>query len=204
MKVRLALCALLEGGGVSSSYDAGVHRVASVAGYLAYGLMALTVCFGILTTTGWARRAVKRQTLYGGHLTLGVTTLAFGLLHGVAQTFQVDHHFSYLMVFVPLVDGGSSEVAMGIVGLELGVAVAVSIWFQRKLGYRRWRLVHYGGYAAFGLSLAHTVAASQQVRSVGGVGILVAAAATACLLLAILRLLPATTLVAVRVTPEEV
>ena len=186
-----------------SPYDAGVRHMATLSGYLSYGLMALAVCFGILTTTGWARRSVKRQTLYGGHMVLAVMALCFGFLHGIAYAFQVDEHFTYLMVFVPFVQGGEAEVALGIVGLELGLAAAVSIWLQRRLGYRRWHVLHYITYAAFALSLAHTVATSPEVRSLGGVGLIVAAAAAACLLLFVLRLLPATTAAATRVTPQE-
>ncbi len=175
-----------------SPYDQGIRHIATLAGYLSYGLMAWTVIFGILTTTGWARRSVKRQTLHGGHMMLAVMTLTFGVLHGVAYAFQVDDHFGFLKVVVPFVQDGEPEVALGIVGLELGVAVAVSIWFQRKLGYRRWHLLHFGAYGAFGLSLAHTIATSPEVRSLGGLAIVVGAAAGAVALLLLLRLLPAT------------
>lgn len=44
-------------------YDQGVRHIATIAGYLCYGMMALTVCFGILTTTGWARRQITRPAL---------------------------------------------------------------------------------------------------------------------------------------------
>jgi DMSO/TMAO reductase YedYZ heme-binding membrane subunit len=194
----------LRAEGDYTPYDQGVRHIATLAGYFSYGLMALTVCFGILTTTGWARRSVKRQTLYGGHMMLAVISLTFGFLHGLAYAFQTSEHFTFLMVFVPLASGGEPEVALGIVGLELSIAVAISIWFQRRLGYRRWHILHWGAYLGFGLSLAHTVAASPEVRSLGGVGLVVAAAAGACLLLFVLRLLPATSLVKARIAPQEV
>lgn len=56
--------------------------------------MALTVFFGILTTTGWARHSVRRETMAGGHMLLAVITLSFGFLHGVAHVFQTGVHFS--------------------------------------------------------------------------------------------------------------
>ncbi|OOP60937.1 hypothetical protein BMF89_14975 [Arthrobacter sp. SRS-W-1-2016] len=49
-------------------YDQGIRHIATLAGYLSYGLMALTVCFGILTTTGWARRLVSRHSLSATHM----------------------------------------------------------------------------------------------------------------------------------------
>ena len=185
-------------------YDQGVRHVATLAGYLCYGLMALTVCFGILTTTGWARRSVTRQGLSAGHMVLAVITLTVGVLHGVAYAFQTGQQFSYVMAVVPFAGGGEFEVGLGIIGLELGMAVAASIWVQRRMGYRRWHLFHYLAYAAFALSLAHTVATSPEVRSLGGVGIIVAAAAGACVLMTVLRMLPATTAVATRVVAQEV
>ncbi len=184
-------------------YDSGVRHVATLAGYLSYGLMALAVCFGILTTTGWARRSVKRATLSSGHMVLAVMALCFGFLHAIAYAFQTGEQFTYLMVVVPFVQGGEVAVALGIVGLELGLAAAISIWVQRRLGYRRWHLIHYSTYAAFALALAHTIATSPEVRSLGGVGMIVAAAAGASGLMFVLRLLPATTAVATRIAPQE-
>ncbi len=186
-------------------YDAGVRHVATLAGYLSYGLMALAVVFGILTTTGWARRSVKRASMASGHMVLAVMALCFGLLHGIAYAFQTGEQFTYLMVFVPFAQGGEMAVALGIIGLELGLAAAISIWVQRRLGYRRWHLIHYSTYAAFALALAlaHTIATSPEVRSLGGVGIIVAAAACACVLMFVLRLLPATTAVATRIVAQE-
>jgi hypothetical protein len=48
-----------------------------------------------------------------------------------------------------------------------------------------------------------TITTSPEVRSLGVVGIIVAAAATACVLMTVLRMLPATTTVAVRIAPQE-
>lgn len=191
-----------EGG--YSDYDQGVRHIATLAGYLSYGLMVLTVCFGVLTTTGWARRLITRTALSGGHMLLAVVALTFGCLHAVSYVFQTGEHFGWLQVVVPLAGGGEPEVAYGIVGLELALAVAASIWFQRRLGYRRWHLIHYGAYAAFALSLLHTVTTSAEVQTLGLIGLTVAAGAGACLLLAVLRMLPATTLVGARIAPQEI
>lgn len=190
--------------GTYNQYDQGVRHVATLAGYLSYGLMALTVCFGILTTTGWARRSVRRETMYGGHMMLAVMTLAFGCIHGIAYVFQTGEHFTYVNAVIPFVAGGEMEVAFGIIGLELGIAVAVSIWVQRKLGYRRWHIIHYLAYAAFALSLLHVITTSAEVQALGMLGIVVLGCAGACALLLVLRMLPATTAVATRISPQEV
>jgi methionine sulfoxide reductase heme-binding subunit len=91
----------------------GVRHVATLAGYLSYGLMAVAVCFGILTTTGWARRSVTQQSLSSGHMVLAVMALTFGNLHEVAYAVQTGQRFSYLMVVLPFAQGGEVEVALG-------------------------------------------------------------------------------------------
>ncbi len=194
--------ALAEGG--YNPYDQGVRHIATLAGYFSCGLMALAVCFGVLTTTGWAKRSVKRQTLYGGHMMLAVITLAFGCIHALAYVFQTGVHFTYVNMVVPFAAGGQADVAWGVIGLELGLAVAVSIWVQKLLGYRRWHLVHYLAYPAFAFSLLHVVTASAEVQALGMMGTFVLGIAGAPILLFILRLLPATTAVAARIAPQEV
>jgi sulfoxide reductase heme-binding subunit YedZ len=165
--------------------------------------MALTVCFGILTTTGWARRHITRAALTSVHMVLAVSTLTFGVLHALSYLLQTGEHFTAVNAVIPFVAGGEFEVGLGIVGLELAVAVAISIMVQRRLGYRRWHVLHYLAYAAFALSLAHTVATSAEVQSLGLVGIGVFGCAAACVLLWVLRILPATTAVGLRVAPKE-
>ncbi|MEK2479283.1 ferric reductase-like transmembrane domain-containing protein [Streptomyces noursei] len=204
LAISLATVPAAHAEGRYNQYDQGVRHIATLAGYLSYGLMALTVCFGILTTTGWARRSVRRETMYGGHMLLAVITLAFGCLHGIAYVFQTGEHFSYVNAVIPFADGGEPEVAFGIIGLELGLAVAVSIWAQRKLGYRRWHLIHYLAYGSFGLSLLHVITTSAEVQALGMLGIVVLGCAGACVLLLVLRMLPATTAVATRISPQEV
>jgi methionine sulfoxide reductase heme-binding subunit len=73
----------------------------------------------------------------------------------------------------------------------------------RSTGYRRWHLLHYLACAAFALSLAHPIAMSAEVQSLGLVGIAVFGCAVACVLLWELRILPATTAVGLRIAPKE-
>ena len=184
-------------------FDQGIRHIATLAGYLSYGLMALAIVFGILTTTGWARRLVSRSGMSSAHIVLAVTALTFGTLHGVSYIFQTGQNFRLINAIVPFVAGGSLSVGLGIIGLDLGLAVALSIVVQRRLGYHRWHIVHYFAYGAFALSLIHTFTASPEVQSLRLLGVGVIGAAAACLLVYILRILPATTAVGLRIAPGE-
>ena len=172
--------------------DQAIRKEAALAGYLSYGVMAMTVVYGILLSTGWAKRIVRRTAVYGGHMSLAITAQAFGVLHALSYIFQTQEQFSVVQTFVPFAGGGEIEVALGVVGLELMIGASFAVALVHKLNYRRFRKVHIGGtYAGAALSWLHVLTTSPEARAPGLVGITVAAAALACILLGILRLLPA-------------
>ena len=164
--------------------DASVRKVAALAGYVSYGLMWLTLVWGIVTTTGWAMKFIRRSTVYGGHMTLAITTLAFTLFHAATYIFQTQENFSIVDAFVPF--AGEAEVAIGIIA----VAVAVSVWFQRKLTYRRWHLVHFVAYPVFALSLIHVFTTSAEARGGGPITLILAASTLGLIVLSVLRAIP--------------
>ena len=192
---QLAASATGEGTGP----DANLRKMAALAGYISYALMGASIVWGVLTTTGWARRWVRRQTLYGGHMTLAITTLVFTLLHAVSYVFQTGDNFSWIKVVLPI---GEPEVGIGVISFELMLAVSMSIWIQRRLSYRRWHIIHWLVYPAYGLGLAHVFATSTEAtQGLLFIALLVTALCVVALL--ILRSLPATALVKARIAPLE-
>jgi DMSO/TMAO reductase YedYZ heme-binding membrane subunit len=174
------------------AYDVGVHKIARLAALLAYVLMVAAVVFGVLLRTRFAQRHVKRQTLYGAHMVLALTAILFSLVHGATFVYQPVWHISAVNVVLPFVGGVQDvQVGFGILGLELAVAAGVSVWAQRRMGYRRWLRFHQGAYVAFVLIWLHIVTVNPEPRSLNFVGLTVAAGAGACFLLFVLRLLPA-------------
>jgi methionine sulfoxide reductase heme-binding subunit len=179
-----------------------LHHTAATAGFLAYGLMVGTVCWGILTTTHLARRGIRRQTLYGGHMTMAIMTISFIVVHIAGNIFSPAVALGPLNAIIPFFPGNSLGVTMGVVGTELAIAIAASVWFQRRLGYRTWHVIHWLAYPAYVLSIAHTWVTGSDVHAP-----LVATALSASLLsvvaLFVLRALPATSLVRTRFAPSE-
>lgn len=184
-----AAVVLAQGGEVGP--DASIRKEAALAGYLSYGLMAMTVVWGIALSTGWAKRFARRRAVYSGHFALALTALTFGVVHALSYIFQTQERFSLLKTFVPFVQGGEIEVALGIVGLELMIGASVAVALIHKLNYRRFRKVHIGGtYLGAALSWVHVLTTSPEARAPTLVGVTVAAAALTCIVLGIIRLLP--------------
>lgn len=172
--------------------DQQLRKEAALAGYLSYGLMAMTVVWGIFLATGWARRIVRRSAVYGGHMTLAISAQTFAVIHALSYVLQTQTHFSIVETFVPFVGGGEIEVALGIVGLELMIGASVAVALVHKLNYRRFRKVHiYGTYAGAVLAWIHVLATSAEAKTLGLLGLTIGAIALVCIIFAILRVLPA-------------
>lgn len=173
-----------------SPHDQGVRQVAALSARLAYALLCLALCWGVFTSTGWVQRTTGHQAVRSGHLVLATLALAFGWLHALSFEFVTDERFDLPRLTVPLLPGGLVRHAIGIVGLELLLAIAVSAGVQRWLGYRRWLWLHRLAYPAVGLLVLHSLFGAianghLDVLWLGGITLFVPTA-----LLAVLRFLP--------------
>jgi sulfoxide reductase heme-binding subunit YedZ len=172
--------------------DAELRKEAALAGYLCYGLMAATMVWGMFLATGWARKLLRRNTVYAGHMVLAVAAQAFGIIHALSYVLQTQEHFTIAMTFIPFAGGGEPEVATGVIGLELTIAASLAVLATRRLNYRRFRIVHViGVYLGFALSWIHVLATSAEAKTLSMLGVTVAAILGVCVVFAILRLLPA-------------
>lgn len=195
-----AMHPMLDAAGVDPA-DHALHQTAAFAGFAAYALMVGTVVLGVCTATGVVRRTVRRETLYGAHMTLAVGALAFIVVHAAGNVFRPAAHLSVWSATIPFLHS-TAMVATGVIAGELAVVTSVSVWFQRRLGYRRWQRVHTLGYPTYGLAILHTVIAGSDVRKPLIVTFLVV---TTVLVagFAVLRALPAGSSVRLRLAPLE-
>ncbi|MFI9383074.1 ferric reductase-like transmembrane domain-containing protein [Kutzneria sp. NPDC052558] len=141
-----------------SGHDTGVREVAQVGARLSYGLMCLTLIWGIFTATGWVSKLTGRQAVRSTHMILATFTLAFGGIHAAAFLFLTDSDeiFGVGNILIPLIDGGKVRWALGIVGLELMTTILISTGLVRFFVYRRWLRLHQTAYLAVGLTIVHS------------------------------------------------
>ena len=174
----------------ATSYDAGVRAISALSARMAYVAMCLTLCWGVLTATGWVHRLTGRQALRGGHIVLATFTLATGLTHGLAFLLLDSGGLNFFQVFVPFVDGGIVRHALGIVGMELMLAVGITAALHRVLETAQWVKFHRYAYVAVWLVAMHSwlgAAANGSVSTLwlGGITMLAPA-----ITLTVLRFLP--------------
>lgn len=172
-------------------YDVGVHKIARLAAMIAYTLMVATMVLGVVLRMRYFQRQVNRRTVYGAHMTLALSTLTFGALHGLTFAYQPVWDLRLANLLVPFTGGLQRlPVGFGILGTELAVAVGCSVWLQQRLGYRRWLRFHQFAYPAFALIWLHIITVHPEPRHLNLVALGIAAGALGCLLAFLIRALP--------------
>jgi ferredoxin len=133
---------------VTDAHDSGVRALAAVSARLAYVSMSLTLCWGVLTATGWVRRVTGHQALRSGHMMLASFTLATGLVHAVAFQLLDNQVLTISQTLIPFLAGGYLRWGLGVLSLELMIAIAITAGMHRLFRYRNWLRFHQLAYLA--------------------------------------------------------
>jgi sulfoxide reductase heme-binding subunit YedZ len=135
-------------------HDIGIREVAALSARAAYVLMCLTLCWGVLTATGWVRRVTGHQAIRSGHMILASFTLATGMLHVVVFLLLREQSLTIAGIIVPF--GGRFRHTLGILGLEIMLAITIAVGLKRFVRYRNWLRFHQLAYAAVAMVVAHS------------------------------------------------
>ena len=131
--------------------------IARAAGLVAFGLLTIAVTLGLALSTRILGNR-RGKLLLGWHQTLVWTALAMLCLHMAALAIDPIMRFGVVGVLVPgAAPWRPVPVAAGIVTGWLMLALALSFHVRRRIGQRRWRLLHYTSFAAFALGLYHAL-----------------------------------------------
>ena len=131
--------------------------VARAAGLVAFALLTISVTLGLALSTRLlgGRRG---KMLLGWHQTIMWTGLAMVGLHGTALALDPVMRFGFTGVLVPgLAPWRPLPVAAGIVTGWIMLTLATSFHVRRRIGQRRWRLMHYASFAGFAIGLYHAL-----------------------------------------------
>jgi sulfoxide reductase heme-binding subunit YedZ len=138
-----------------SPHDLGVHQVAALSARAAFVFLCLGLCWGIFTSTGWLHRLTGRQATRSSHVVLVTLALAFAVLHAAAFVFMQGDQVDIGDLAMPMRSGGVPQ-ALGIVSVELMIAVVAATVAQRFLRHHQWLWVHRLAYPAVALGVVHS------------------------------------------------
>jgi methionine sulfoxide reductase heme-binding subunit len=126
------------------------------SGDAALVLLTASVVLGALTALRWQSVEWPRFLVQAVHRSVSLLVLVFLGLHVVTAVLDP---FAQLGVRDALVPFGSSYRAvwlgLGVVAMELLVALAVTSLVRHRLGFRAWRAIHWLAYASWPLALVH-------------------------------------------------
>lgn len=153
--------------------------VARAGGIVAFALLTVGAVVG-MTLSGRARlKRWPRFAVEDVHRFIGLLTGTFIGIHVVSLLVDTYLPFSLAQVLVP----GTAPyrplaTALGVIAMELLVALAVANRYRKRLSYRFWRRTHYLNFAVWLIALIHGITSGTDSGSAWGVGLYAAAAAS--------------------------
>lgn len=135
-------------------HDIGVREVAALSARASYVFMCLTLCWGVLTATGWIKRLTGLQAIRSAHMILATFTLATGITHAVVFLLLREQGLDVFGIVIPF--SGLARHALGILGLEIMIAITITTGMRRFIRYRNWLRFHQLAYIAVGMVVVHS------------------------------------------------
>jgi methionine sulfoxide reductase heme-binding subunit len=130
------------------------------AGIVSLLLFTAVTGFGILTVVRWQSPSWPRFLTVQLHRNLALLSVGFLAIHIV--TAIVDP-FTLLGLVAAAVPFASSYrplwVGLGVLSMDLTIAIIVTSLLRDRLGQRAWRAVHWLAYASWPLAVVHSLGA---------------------------------------------
>ena len=147
--------------------------VARAGGFTAYILLTLAVAVGLaLSTQLQSPRRWPRLLNSELHNFLTLLSTIFLVVHVLAVWIDPFTHFGLKEILIPLASSYRPFwMALGIVGLYLGIAIGISTWLRPHIGYKLWRSLHVLTLGIFALATIHGIGTGSDTQTPWALGI---------------------------------
>jgi predicted ferric reductase len=136
------------------------------AGFVTLLLLTASVGLGIVVSRRGRSPKWPLFVTDGLHRYLSLVFLVFLAVHVVTIWLDPFTAFSPADVLIPLASTYRPlSMALGIAAAELGLAIWLSAYLQRWIGYRAWRAIHFLTYLVFPMALIHGIATGTDTGS---------------------------------------
>jgi predicted ferric reductase len=127
--------------------------------FVAYGLLWLSMVFGLLITNKLAKAWPGGPAAFDLHQFASLLGLGFGLFH--ALILLGDGYIGYSLADVLIPFAGASYrplwVGLGQVGFYVMALVSLTFYMRNLITQRGWRLVHFLSFAVFAVTAVHGI-----------------------------------------------
>ncbi len=141
--------------------------VARSGGIVAWGLVTLSVCWGLFLSTKAVAKASQPARLLDLHRFLGGLSVVFTLVHIAGLVADSYVSFGWVEVLVPFASSWKpGPVAWGIIAFYLLVAVELTSLLMKRLPRQLWRQVHRSSFGLFVFATVHGIQAGSDTLNV--------------------------------------
>lgn len=140
---------------MSASITWYATRGAGIASLL---MLTAVVVLGLLVALRWQRPGWPRFLTVQVHRSVSLLAVVFLTIHVVTAVIDPYTALGPIAALVPFASTYRPPwVGLGVVGLDLIVALVATSLIRAWLGYRAWRAVHWLAYAAWPLAILHGI-----------------------------------------------
>ena len=135
------------------------------AGTLSLLLLTAVLILGLATTARLELGSRWRFVIHGLHRNLSLLAVVFVAIHVLGAVLDPYAGISWRDVVIPFVSSYRPFwMGLGVLTLELGVALVLTGLTSRWIGQRAFRFVHWSAYACWPLALLHSLGTGSDVR----------------------------------------
>jgi len=128
------------------------------SGLVAYLFLWLSVCIGLLQSTGLVRGVAAAGAAIDIHEFTSLLGLSLATFHGVILLWDQYVSFTWSSLLIPFSSSFHPFlVGLGTLAFYLALAPAISSYVQARLSPKAWRILHLGSLVAFTFALVHGV-----------------------------------------------
>ena len=174
-----------------SLWEAITWDTTRAGGFTAYILLTLSVLLGLALSLRWQPRWFPRLISYELHVWITVLSFIFLGVHIFASWIDPFTRFGLDELLIPFVSHYRPLwMALGIVAMYLSLAVTLSLFVRRQIGYTWWLRLHELSFAVWALSTIHGLATGSDTRTIWGIELYIISAILVCGLLCVRLLQP--------------
>jgi predicted ferric reductase len=130
--------------------------VTRAAGVVAYLLLWLSTAWGLAVSSKILDPLLQRFFTYDMHQFISLLALGFVALHVVVVLADKYLPFSVAQILVPFAAPYRPVwVGVGVIGFYLTLLVSVTFYLRQRIGYHKFRVIHYTSFVAYLMALAH-------------------------------------------------
>ena len=176
-----------------SLWESITWDTARAGGFTAYLLVTISVLLGLALSMRWQVRWWPRLISYELHVWITNLSFIFLGIHIFASWIDPFTRFGLNELLLPFASHYRPLwMALGIVAMYLSVAVALSLFIRKEIGYTWWLRLHELSFVVWALATVHGLATGSDTRTLWGIELYIVSAVLVCGLLCVRLLQPAT------------